>query len=55
MYMYLVPKGFRDRATSLYSSLDVRQDSIDEQHAMSSQELQCVLMFNGGIFENVLY
>jgi hypothetical protein len=38
MYSYtcLIPNGFRDRAISLHST--------DEQHVMSSRELQSALM-----------
>jgi hypothetical protein len=43
MYMCAIPNSFRDRPISLYSSLDIRQDA-EEQHAMSSHELQSALM-----------
>jgi hypothetical protein len=39
MYMCPVPNGFRDRAISLYTV-----HCTDEQHAMSSHELQRALM-----------
>jgi hypothetical protein len=35
-YMCAIPNGFRDRAISLYSTVHC----TDEQHAMSSHELQ---------------
>jgi hypothetical protein len=41
--MCAIPNSFRDRAISLYSSSDVRQDA-DEQHAMSSHELRSAMM-----------
>jgi hypothetical protein len=48
------PKGYRDRAVSLYSTL-YTVHCTDEQHAMSSHELQKCTDVKGGIFENVLY
>jgi hypothetical protein len=43
MYMCPIPNGFRDRAISLYSPL-YTVHCTDEQHAMSSHELQSALM-----------
>jgi hypothetical protein len=43
MYMCPIPNGFRDRAISLYSTL-YTVHCTDEQHAMSSHELQSALM-----------
>jgi hypothetical protein len=41
MYMCPIPYGFRDRAISLYSNVKTHSD---EQHAMSSHDLQSALM-----------
>jgi hypothetical protein len=43
MYMCPIPKVFRDTAISLYSTL-YTVHYIDEQHAMSSRQLQSALM-----------
>jgi hypothetical protein len=43
MCMYPIPNGFRDRAISLYST-QYTVHCTDEQHAMSSHELQSALM-----------
>jgi hypothetical protein len=56
LYMYMCPilNGFRDRATSLYSTL-YTVHCTDEQHAMSSHELRSAMMLTVEFSEMYLY
>jgi hypothetical protein len=49
MYTCPIPKGFRDRGISLYTA-----QCTDEQHAMSSHELQSALTLTVG-FSKMFY
>jgi hypothetical protein len=44
MYMCLVPNGFQGRTMDVTACTKECQDALDEQHAMSSDELQSGLM-----------
>jgi hypothetical protein len=44
MYMCPIPNGFRDRAMDVIALIQSVKMHSDEQHAMSSQQLQSALM-----------
>jgi hypothetical protein len=55
MYMCSNMNGFRGRAISLYSSLDVRQDALRRAtQPVLTQVAKCTVV-DGGILKNVLY
>jgi hypothetical protein len=55
MYMCPIPNSFRDRAISLYSSLDVRQDSLRRATRHVLTQVTKFIDVDDGIFEKIYY
>jgi hypothetical protein len=53
--MYLIPNSFQNRAISLYSNLDVREDALRRAtHHFLTRVAKCIDI-DGEILKNALY
>jgi hypothetical protein len=55
MYICPIPNGFRDRAISLYSGLDVRQDALKQATRYALTRVAKCIDADSGILENELH